>query len=179
MNEDKPLEASESDSETLESSAIWIPNGGPPQLSTAISGPLKGTHRLAYPDADLPYTLEGEVWSIELIKTLQTGWFGINGPLTVGEILPVIYSEILNVQTSQYMILVNSMQEYGQRVPIHISEDKKRLRDGIHRIALAVSPLKWNTMLVSSDRRSWHEWDESEIGQEYHRLWRRRLGLPG
>jgi hypothetical protein len=115
---------------------------------------------------------------MDLVKSLDTGWFNEKGPLSVGDVILNVHTEMSNVRTGQYKILQESMEKYGQRVPIHVSQDKRRLRDGIHRITIA-DTLGWCTMLVSSDRIKWHEWDESAEGQLYHTLWRQRLGMPG
>jgi hypothetical protein len=145
--------------------------GNPENPSASLLGPYRGIcGRLAKPDPELAYTLEGEVWSMDQVKTLQTAWF-----LPVEDILDRIKYEI-KFFGPMYAILRESMEEYGQRVPVHISDDKMRLRDGIHRIAIA-DDLGWNTVLVSTDIRKWHEWDESARGQEYHIIWRQRLGM--
>jgi hypothetical protein len=143
-----------------------------------------GTHVLPAPDPNLPYTLEGDVWSMELIKTLDSLWFGAAGAMSVGDIIPTIQFEI-NSYPDMYFKLRESMETYGQRAPIYVAKPEKvmymlnnapTLSDGIHRVAIA-DMLGWKTMIVSDEPRTWHEWDNSEVGLEYRYLWEKRLGL--
>ena len=95
---------------------------------------------------------------------------------TVGEMMPMIHREIRESKTDQYQILWDSMRYYGQAVPFHVTEDKTRLRDGMHRIALATL-LNWHSIDLSTERITYDEWNNSEIGQRYYALWRGRFAV--
>ena len=96
------------------------------------------------------------------------------GFMKVKDFLPVVTEEVIQDYSTQYAILKKSMAENGQTVPLHISKDLKRLRDGIHRIAIA-SLMGWKFMDVSTDKRDNSDWDTSKQGTEYWRLWNWRL----
>lgn len=94
---------------------------------------------------------------------------------SVSDKLPDIYMEILSCKTDQYHMLKDSMKYYGQLAPLHVSKDKERLKDGIHRVAVA-SDLGWRTIELSTERVILQDWNTSDIGKEYYRLWYERLG---
>lgn len=96
------------------------------------------------------------------------------GFMKVKDFLPEVTEEVRRDYSTQYAILKKSLAENGQMVPLHVSKDMSRLRDGIHRIALATE-LGWKFMDVSTDRRLNTEWDESDTGKEYWRLWNWRV----
>jgi hypothetical protein len=96
--------------------------------------------------------------------------------LTVGDKLPDIHMEILLTRTDQYHMLKESMKYYGQLVPLHVSKDKMRLKDGLHRVAIA-SDLGWRSIELSTEKHVCMEWNHSEAGAEYYRLWNERLLL--
>jgi len=96
------------------------------------------------------------------------------GFMKVKDFLPQVLEEVTQDYSTQYAILKKSMETNGQLVPLHVSRDMLRLRDGIHRIALATK-LGWKFMDVSTDRRSNDAWDISDAGKEYWRLWHWRL----
>ena len=112
-----------------------------------------------------------ELWPLEKIKELD--FASPTGFMKVKEFLPYVIEEVTVDISKQYSILRKSMKEQGQIVPIHVSRDNNRLRDGIHRIAIATG-LGWNYMYVSSARYM-SEWDSTEEGQKYWKLWNWRL----
>lgn len=141
--------------------------------------PYPGPESVSETVSELSGGIVAEVWSMALVGTLNTAWTDPDGkPVSVKDILPVVQEEIYNCPTDQYEILGNSMYVHGQTVPVRIFSTGRTLRDGIHRIAIA-EQLGWNTITVSTVNSSWHEWDMSEDGLEYHRLWRARLGVKG
>jgi hypothetical protein len=111
------------------------------------------------------------LWSLEEIKELD--FASPTGFMKVRDFLPQVIEEVKEDYSTQYAILRKSMKEQGQLVPLHISRDSKRLRDGIHRTGIAVT-LGWNYMYVSTSRYS-TDWDETEEGQRYWQLWNWRL----
>lgn len=111
-----------------------------------------------------------EIWPMPHIGRLEL--ITSSGFTTVGDFLPEILEEVKLDVSGQYKYLKQSMYRNGQPVPLFISKDKLRLRDGIHRIAIAYD-LKWGKMSVSTTKIVWKQWDESEIGETYHRLWKR------
>lgn len=122
---------------------------------------------------------EPEIWPMENILKLETMWPDPSGNRwRVGGILSEIQRQVLAFYP-MYDYLIISLRENGQKVPIRISHDGLRLRDGIHRVAIAVS-LGWNNMVVSRGSLStWREWNESEDGQAYYTAWHRRLQGQG
>jgi hypothetical protein len=139
-----------------------------PKAATLLSGPYRGIHRLPAPDADLPYTLDGRVWNMSALFSLYIMWNG--APTQIKAVLSEVKRTIFTF-SKRYDSLVASMQDYGQRVPVRITEDNSSLRDGLHRIAIG-DILGWETMLADTGNSRWHEWDESQVGQVYHKAWR-------
>jgi hypothetical protein len=97
-----------------------------------------------------------------------------SGLMLVKDFLPEVRKEILVDTTGQYNILGEHLDTHGQTVPLFISKDKARLRDGIHRVAIATI-LGWRAMTVSTTRIVYSSWDSSEQGKRYHKLWQERL----
>ena len=95
----------------------------------------------------------------------------------VGGILREIQDQILQ-NYQMYDLLIVSLRNHGQVVPIRITTDKQRLRDGIHRVAIA-SSMGWNNMLVSTTSSDWLDWNKSEEGQKYYTTWSARLATAG
>lgn len=132
-----------------------------------------------YPISDNVYAggatdpVEVELWSMELIGTLFVAT--PNGYYTVQSFLPEVIEEVKADVTGQYAVLKGSMGfSPGQAVPLFLSKDKTRLRDGIHRVALATI-LDWPCMTVSNTRIVYTSWDQSPEGIKYHELWEKRL----
>lgn len=117
-----------------------------------------------------PVTIE--LWTIGLICCLQVA--SPVGFTLVRDLLPQVTEEIKADVSGQYGILRKSMEFSGQVIPLFLSKDKCRLRDGIHRIAIA-NDLGWLTMTVSTTRMVYSSWDESDDGREYHRRWEERV----
>jgi hypothetical protein len=113
-----------------------------------------------------------EIWPMEQVKNLGTT--ALAERVILADILPAIQQEI-DACLPMYSLLMRSMEEHGQQVPVRVTSDKLRLRDGHHRIAIA-DLLGWDNMLVSTSQTAWHEWDETEQGQLYMNMWRQRLG---
>jgi hypothetical protein len=112
-----------------------------------------------------------KLWSLDQIKQLD--FASPTGFMKVGDFLPQVIEEVKADYSTQYALLRKSMREQGQLVPLHVSRDCMRLRDGIHRIAIA-SELGWNYLDVSTERRS-SDWDTTEEGIKYWKLWNWRL----
>lgn len=112
-----------------------------------------------------------QLWTLDLIKELD--FPSPTGFMKVGDFLSQAIEEVTADVSTQYSILKKSMEEQGQLVPLHVSRDYKRLRDGIHRIALATE-LRWHFMDVSSQRYT-TDWDETDEGKRYWQLWNWRL----
>lgn len=112
-----------------------------------------------------------ELWALDQVKELD--FPSPTGFMKVKDFLPLALEEVRADASGQYSILRNSLLNNGWLVPIRISGDKRRLRDGIHRTAIA-SDLGWNSILVS-DARHTNVWDISEEGQKYWELWYYRL----
>jgi hypothetical protein len=118
------------------------------------------------------------VMSMEQIRALPSIWTDSLGPVTVGKILPIV-RKVIASNPEMYALLRQSMETHGQRAPIHVvSTDMVTgtLARGIHRVAISEG-LGWETMLVSDQRVSWYEWDESVEGQRYRLYSEERLGL--
>jgi hypothetical protein len=113
-----------------------------------------------------------QLWHMDRIKELD--FPSPIGFMKVGDFLPQVIEEVNADYSTQYAILRKSLREHGQLVPLYVSRDFTRLRDGIHRIAIAVSDLKWNFMDVDNVRRT-TDWDNTEEGQRYWQLWNWRL----
>lgn len=117
--------------------------------------------------------MKKQLWPIEKIKELD--FPSPTGFMKVKDFLPQVIEEVNADYSTQYSILRESMRTQGQLVPLHISKDCNRLRDGIHRIAIATQfPVPWNFMEVSTERRT-TEWDQSDAGKRYWQLWNWRL----
>lgn len=116
--------------------------------------------------------VEIELWPIGLVCCLSVA--SPSNFVLVKDILPEITEEIKADVSGQYKILRDSMSSYWQVVPLFISQDKSRLRDGLHRIAIA-HDLGWLYMSVSTTRIVYSSWDQSEAGQEYHKRWKERI----
>ena len=175
----------ESDSEPVSPSPSLSHQSGPVRPSASILGPYRGI-----PDESEHARLNVHLMPIDQVMNLYTGWIDVNGSLQVKEILPSIHYE-MSIMTEMYSILRGSMERCGQWPPIHITRPyaadgtmmlaspipigARFLKDGIHRIATATD-LGWDSMLVSTDRIKWQEWDESPSGEKYHAMWRKRLG---
>src|ERR1700728_4550041 len=105
----------------------------------------------------------------KLLSMEQIGELDFASPtgfMKVKDFLPQVIEEVTQDYSTQYAILKKSMKINGQLVPLHVSKDMLRLRDGIHRIALATQ-LEWKFMDVSTDNRDNTEWDNSDAGKEY------------
>jgi hypothetical protein len=112
-----------------------------------------------------------QLWSLDNIKELD--FPSPTGFMKVIDFLPHVLEEVRMDVSTQYAILSKSMKEDGQLVPLRISRDATRLRDGIHRVAIATE-LEWKYMEVSTERRV-TDWDITEEGQKYWKLWNWRL----
>lgn len=112
-----------------------------------------------------------ELWPLERIKQLD--FASPTGFMKVADFLPQVLEEVREDISTQYSILKNSMREQGQIVPLRISRDHKRLRDGIHRIAIATD-LGWEHLEVSTEK-AYNAWDATEQGQQYWKLWNWRV----
>jgi|SRR6185437_13413837 len=152
---------------------------GPSRLSMARTEPHRGILNPASPLTTDDDSIQ--VWSMDLIKTLDTNWFGRDGVKSVGEMLPVIIDKV--TKWEEYDVLKKSMQVYGQQVPVRlfypIPPLPGKLRDGINRVALA-EIMGWDSMLVSQnimEKSMWVEWDESEMGRSFHDAKAMRMGL--
>jgi hypothetical protein len=118
-----------------------------------------------------------QLWHMDRIKELD--FPSPIGFMKVGDFLPQVIEEVNADYSTQYAILRKSLREHGQLIPLYVSRDFTRLRDGIHRIAIVVSDLKWNFMDVDNVRRT-TDWDNTEEGQRYWQLWNWRLrGFSG
>lgn len=108
-----------------------------------------------------------EIWSIADVKNLHVSWpDSYGGRSLVSEVLSTFQQHILD-NYQKYELLIVSMKEHGQAVPIKIMPDRQTLRDGIHRIAIADS-MGWADMQVTVGGKStWIEWDASATGKEY------------
>jgi hypothetical protein len=114
-----------------------------------------------------------KLWHIDKIKELD--FASPIGFMKVGDFLQSAIEEVRADYSTQYAILKKSMAESGQLVPLHISRDCSRLRDGIHRIAVSQTfTPPWNFLEVSTERR-FSDWDNSEEGRKYWQLWNWRL----
>lgn len=160
-----PLDSPESEREAVSASPVSSYRPLALNVSTAISEPSRAIPEQAY----------RSVWPVEAVLGLESAWFCETGRVPVGYILPVIKQEIKACVTNQYKILERSLERNGQAVPVRISYDAKRLRDGIHRVAI-MHYLLFDEIKVSTSSAAWDEWDRSDTGQEYLRLWRERLG---
>ncbi len=116
-----------------------------------------------------------EIWPLEDILNLGTVWPSASGGRAlVSEVLPEVQEQILQAM-KMYDLLIVSLRDNGQCAPVRITTDRKRLRDGIHRVAIAQS-LGWPTMAVTTQGASvWTSWDESPEGREYYQWWHSRL----
>lgn len=125
------------------------------------------------------YVKGWEVWLMEDVMKLETMFPDpFNNRWTVGGILPEIQRQILE-HYQMYDHLIVSLREHGQVVPIRVTTDGLRLRDGIHRVAIAES-LAWRSIVVGRDSDStWKEWNESEEGQAYYTAWSANLQGQG
>lgn len=168
------LASPESDSETLSPVSSPSHQTSAEKPSAGLTAPYRGISVLPAPDGDLPYTLPGDVWPMKYVLDLDTSWITVNGSLKVREILPSIKSDIEH--NAMYDKVRRSMETYGQRVPVRIFSEENKLRDGIHRIAIA-DMIGWETMLVGTEISTWHEWDQSIEGLDYWNLWRMRMGV--
>jgi hypothetical protein len=114
-----------------------------------------------------------KLWPIEKIKELD--FASPTGFMKVKDFLPQVVEEIQADYSTQYAILRKSMKEQGQLVPLYVSKDLTRLRDGIHRIAIATDlDDPWNFMDISTEHRT-TEWDSTDDGKKYWQLWSWRL----
>ena len=144
-----------------------------------LSEPYRG---IVVPALALPTEDDStQVWSMDLIKLLDTSWFGSDGVKTVGDILPVIIDKVSKWE--EYEILKHSMEIYGQTVPIRMFPPMEpfpgKLRDGMNRIALA-EIMGWSSMKVTYgplEKSMWEVWDNSEMGIAYHNAKAKRLGI--
>ena len=145
-----------------------------PTLATP-SVPRMGEAYVEWAKANHP---EPEIWPMEDILKLGTVWPDeTNSRLTVAQVIPDIQAQIL-AHYQMYDILILSMREHGQAVPVRITNDRLRLRDGIHRVTIAHS-LGWESMKVSTSYSAWLDWDKSEEGIKYHTMWIQRLKDAG
>lgn len=96
------------------------------------------------------------------------------GFMKVKDFLPYVTKEVTDDYTGQYAILRESLQANGQLIPLHVSKDYRRLRDGIHRLAI-ISTLGWSAVFISDTKIPNYEWDVSEDGKLYWKLWNKRL----
>jgi len=114
-----------------------------------------------------------QLWHIDKIKQLD--FPSPTGFVKVGDFLPQVIEEVNADISTQYAILRKSLHDNGQLIPLYVNRDFTRLRDGIHRIAIAVTMDKpWNFMDVDNVRRI-TDWDSTEEGQKYWQLWNWRL----
>lgn len=114
-----------------------------------------------------------EIWLMEQIGALEVATAA--GIMAVKDFLPEIREEVTVDTSGQYALLSYSMKSSGQVIPLLISKDSKRLRDGIHRIAIA-ELLGWKSMTVSDTKITYDQWDHTDAGREYHRRWQDRIG---
>jgi hypothetical protein len=112
-----------------------------------------------------------KLWHMDQIKELD--FPSPTGFMKVKDFLPQVLEEVRADYSTQYAILKKSMRENGQLVPLLVSRDLGRLRDGVHRVALGTE-LGWNYMEVSTEKKD-NPWDLTEDGQKYWRLWNWRL----
>lgn len=180
-----PPQGSVSDSEPVSIPTSLSHQSGPIRPSASILEPYRGI-----PDPSEHARLNARLMPMDEIMNLYTGWIDINGSIQVKDIVPAIQYE-MSIMKDMYFILKESMYRWGQWPPIHITRPyaadgtmmlaspipigARFLKDGIHRIATAID-LGWDSMLVSTDRIKWQEWDESPSGEKYHAMWRKRLG---
>lgn len=111
---------------------------------------------------------EQEIWLMEDVFKLETMFPDpFDKRWTVGGVLPEIQKQILQ-HYQMYDYLIQSLREHGQVVPVRITSDGLKLRDGIHRVAIADS-LGWPSLLVDrSPCSTWEDWDNSEEGKAYY-----------
>ena len=177
---DMPLDGPESHVQTTDAD----PSGSYPTVPDSLSVTSTAGYR-GFESGGLGcYHGESEIWSMSLIKSMDSQWLGPgDGYLPVGEVIQDLMWKLTHWE--EYTCLIESMNVWGQQVPIRVFPPiplinlPARLRDGIHRIAIA-DYFGWDSMLVTTgimEKSMWQNWDESLKGRKFHELKARRLGI--